>query len=318
MEKGTKYRQLSYEERVKIAAFKERGESIRSISRVLDRSPGVISRELREKRVKGIYNPKKAQHKTYWRRYRSKINCMKVALSKELSTLVYKKLLLGWSPERIAGYAKRQGYIVSKKAIYKYIKSRCLERYLFWKRNKKKGGPKRGYITQKDKEKRGIEKRPPIDSTDHWELDFIVSRQSAAVLLIMVDRFARYTIIRRLEQKTHQRVLGALLGIKNRYGIKTITTDNDIVFRNWKIMEEMVSAIFFFCQPYHSWEKGLVENTNRWIRTFIPKKRDLSTVTDDEIHSIEIFLNETPRQCLGYQTANEVLLENNKLTKCSS
>lgn len=103
--------------------------------------------------------------------------------------------------------------------------------------------------------------------------------------------------------------------IKKRYGIKTITTDNDIVFKNWKEMEKMLAVLFFFCQPYHSWEKGLVENTNRWIRCFVPKRKDLATVADEEIHAIEFFLNETPRQCLGYRTANEVLLE---ITKCSS
>lgn len=310
MKKGTKYSQLSYEERIKIATLKEHGESVRSIARILKRSPGVISRELEEKKIKGVYVPKKAQHKTYWRRYRSKRNCLKVAMSKELSDLVHKKLQLGWSPERIAGYAKRNGRLVSKKAVYKYIKSRCLERYLFWKKNKRKGGRKRGRLSPGDLEKRLVENRPKTDSSGHWELDFIVSRQSPAVLLVMVDRFSRKTIVCRLEQKTHQKVLKALMEIKNYYGLKTITTDNDIVFKNWKDMEATIKTIFFFCHPYHSWEKGLVENTNRWIRCFVPKKRDLAMVTGDEFRSIELFLNETPRQCLGYRTANEVLLEN--------
>lgn len=170
MEKGTKYRQLSYEERIKIASFKEQGKGVRSIARILKRSPSVISREVQEKKVRGIYDPKKAQHKTYWRRYRSKRNCLKIALSKELSDLVYAKLPLGWSPERIAGYAKRQGYFISKKAVYKYVKSRCLERYLFWKKNKRKDGPRRGHISPKDQEKRLIEVRPKVNSSQHWEL----------------------------------------------------------------------------------------------------------------------------------------------------
>lgn len=71
----------------------------------------------------------------------------------------------------------------------------------------------------------------------------------------------------------------------------------------------VVGASVFFCHPYHSWEKGLVENTNRWIRVFIPKKRDLRTVTLDECRSIEEYLNNIPRQCLDYQTANEVYLK---------
>lgn len=311
MRKGTTYGQLSYEERIQIATLKERGDSIRAIARRLGRSPNTIARELSEKRVKGTYVPKKAQHKTYWRRYRSKRGCMKVAMDDDLGTLVAEKLPLGWSPERIAGYATIRGTPVSKKAVYKYVKSRCLEHFLFWQKYKKKGGPKRSHTSPADPGKRLIEARPSVSSSGHLELDFIVSSLSAAVLLVIVDRWTRYAVICRMERKTHEGVLRALAFIRDRYGIDTITTDNDIVLKKWQEMETALPGIlFFFCHPYHSWEKGLVENTNRWIRSFIPKKRDLSTVTDDELRSVQTFLNDTPRQCLGYVTARELLSEN--------
>ena len=139
------------------------------------------------------------------------------------------------------------------------------------------------------------------------ELDFIVSRASPAVLMVLVDRYTRLTMIRRLPHKTHHAVRGVLRMIHRRYRLRTITTDNDIVFRKWQKIERTLSVPFFFTTPYHSWEKGLVENTNRWIRVFIPKKRDLATVTDAECRRIEQYLNHTPRQCLGYRTAVEVL-----------
>lgn len=308
MEKGTRYGQLSYEERVKIEVLRLRGESSRSIAKALDRSPNTIARELREKRVHGVYTPKKAQHKTYWRRYLSKRNCLKVALNQELHHLVREKLLIGWSPERIAGYARRTGVPVSAKAVYKFVRSRCLERQLFWGRHKRKSGPKRGRCSFRDPGKKGLPLRPAVIGSGHVELDFIVSRQSSAVLLVLVDRYTRHTNIRRLTHKTHRWVLDVLRGIHRRCPLKNITTDNDIVFTRWKEMEDALSIPFFFTQPYHSWEKGLVENTNRWIRCFVPKRRDLATVTDDELRFIESFLNETPRQCLGYMTATEVLL----------
>lgn len=311
MKKGTRYTQLSYEERVSIAALRARGESARSIATVLGRSPNTVARELREKRVRGQYIPGKAQHKTYWRRYRSKRGCMKVAMSRELTRLVTETLSFGWSPEHIAGYAARRGMAVSKKAVYKYIKSRCLERHLFWSRHKKKGGPKRGHVSPADRGKRPINTRPRVSSSGHWELDFIVSGESKAALLVMVDRWSRYTLVRRLERKTHQGVLGALADIRDHYGIETITTDNDIVFQKWRDMEASLPGIrFHFCRPYHSWEKGLVENTNRWIRCFVPKRTDLREVSDDTLRSIHAYLNELPRQCLGYMTASEVLFAN--------
>ncbi len=57
------YKQLSYEERVQIELLKRNGVSVRGIARLLERSPNTISRELREKKVTGVYLPKKAQQK---------------------------------------------------------------------------------------------------------------------------------------------------------------------------------------------------------------------------------------------------------------
>ena len=88
MKKETRYCQLSYEERVSIKTLLGQQVSIRQIARTLGRSPNTIGRELKEKQVKASYQAKKAQHKTYWRRYRSKRNCMKVAMSNELTHLV--------------------------------------------------------------------------------------------------------------------------------------------------------------------------------------------------------------------------------------
>ena len=73
--------------------------------------------------------------------------------------------------------------------------------------------------------------------------------------------------------------------------------------------EQLLDAPFYFTHPYHSWEKGLVENTNKWIRHFIPKQTDLATVTNETIVQVLTYLNERPRQVLGYRTANEVYLE---------
>ena len=91
--------------------------------------------------------------------------------------------------------------------------------------------------------------------------------------------------------------------------VKTILTDNDIAFTHWSYFERLLGSPFYFTHPYHSWEKGLVGNTNKWIRHFIPKKTDLQTVTNEKIVQVLAYLNDRPRQVLGYKTANEVYLE---------
>ncbi|MDH4183227.1 MAG: IS30 family transposase, partial [Nitrospinota bacterium] len=67
----------------------------------------------------------------------------------------------------------------------------------------------------------------------------------------------------------------------------------------------------YFCAPYHSWEKGTVENTIGLVRRWLPKKTNLDTVSDDKIKEIERWLNDRPRKCLGYKTPLEVF---NKLS----
>lgn len=59
---------------------------------------------------------------------------------------------------------------------------------------------------------------------------------------------------------------------------------------------------------YHSWERGLNENTNGLIRQFFPKGKDLSEVTDKEIQRVMDKLNNRPRKCLGFKTPNQVFL----------
>lgn len=67
----------------------------------------------------------------------------------------------------------------------------------------------------------------------------------------------------------------------------------------------------YFCQPYHSWEKGVVEQMNSLIRRFFPKKTDLANISQEQLDSIESFLNHRPRKCLGYQTPYEVFIKLN-------
>ena len=62
----------------------------------------------------------------------------------------------------------------------------------------------------------------------------------------------------------------------------------------------------YFCLPFHSWEKGTVENTNRRVRRWLPRKRDIAAVSDHELKMICDRLNATPRKCLGWKTPAEV------------
>lgn len=304
-----KYKQLTYEERVKIEGFRESGKSIRAIARILKRSPNTISYELRQKQVCEIYQAKKAQHKTYRKRYLSKRDCLRVAMNRSLEKFVIVCLEQRLSPERISGLATRLGFQVSTKAIYKYIKHRSLERYLFWSWNKKKPGRKRQRYGQSFDGRRYIEDRPEVKTSGHYEADFIVSSHGPWVLLVVVDIHTRHTTIRKLPNRKHAVVRRAFVNIFKAKTVKSLTLDNDIAFNCWRTVESDIGAKVYFTHPFSSWEKGLVENTNRWIRCFVPKRSDIKNITSAEVQNIQAWLNYSPRQCLGFRSAEEVFLE---------
>jgi len=49
-----------------------------------------------------------------------------------------------------------------------------------------------------------------------------------------------------------------------------------------------------------------VENTIGLVRRWLPRKTNLADVPDDKIEEIETWLNNRPRECLGFKTPLEV------------
>jgi IS30 family transposase len=86
----------------------------------------------------------------------------------------------------------------------------------------------------------------------------------------------------------------------------TLTSDNGKEFAAHQDISQAIDASFYFCTPYHSWERGLNENTNKLVRQFFPKKTDFTRITAEDVQKVEDLLNNRPRKTLNYQTPNEV------------
>ena len=298
-----RYRHLRYEERFTIEKLHTANIPIREIASFLGRSPNTVSREIRRNMVCGSYTAEKAKHKAYARRWRAKRQCLKVAMNSFLVRFVEEKLEKKWTPKQISGYLREELTIrCSSKAIYKYVESRCLEHHLFWRWNKKKGGLKRRTHKPLYDGRKYIDERPDaLGEVGHYELDFIVSKHSTSVLLVAVDRLTKHAMVQKLPNRKRHTMCAAFSEIFRNVVVRSITTDNDIAFNCWVELEKIVHAPIYFCHPYHSWEKGLVENTNRWIRCFVPKRRDIASVSQDDLDAIHAFLNDRPKQCLGFK-----------------
>lgn len=307
-----RYHHLRDEERFVIEKLYKVGVLVRRIAEFLDRSPNTVSREIKKHSVKGIYDAVKAKQKSSAERWRAKEQCLKVAMNSFLCIFVEERLgkPYRWSPKQISGHLEREmGIICSSKAIYKFAESRGLEHLLFWGWNNKKGGRKRNHWKTTQDGRKYIDRRPGRTETGHIELDFIVSKESSWVLLVAVDFMAKRTWIRKLPNRKRSTIREALSSMFHGVELKSITTDNDIAFTCWRELEVLLNTPIYFTHPYHSWEKGLVENTNRWIRCFVPKRRDIETVTQENLDEIHAFLNNRPRECIGFRSPMEYYLD---------
>ncbi len=300
---------LSRDERGIIECLNNNGHSARYIATELNRSHNTISYELKYNKVNGIYDANKAHEKAYQRRYRCKRDCMKVAINLFLLNYVDSHIRLKWSPERISGILRVElGIVCSSKAIYKFVLARNLERFLMHK-GKKSNKSYYQYLKYIVGDRKWIDTRPEILGYGHYELDFIVSSHNTTVLLVCVEKLTRYTQILLLPNRKHSTIVSAFYELFEGKSILSITTDNDIAFSKWKQLEKLFNTSIYFTHPYSSWEKGLVENTNRWIREYIPKRSDLTLISDTQIKDALYYLNDMPRQILGYKKASMLYYE---------
>ncbi len=62
----------------------------------------------------------------------------------------------------------------------------------------------------------------------------------------------------------------------------------------------------YFAHPYHSWERGLNENSNGLLRQYFPKGMELVDITEEQVQEAVERINYRPRKVLGFRTPHEV------------
>ena len=142
-----------------------------------------------------------------------------------------------------------------------------------------------------------------MGASGDWELDTIVGRNGIDAIVVLTERLTRFTMMARSPKgKNAEAVADTVINLLLPYKsvVHTITTDNGTEFADHERIARKLDARIFFAHPYSSWEKGLVENTNKLIRQYIPKKSVFSNLSDDFIHSIQLKLNRRPREKLNF------------------
>ncbi len=309
---------LTIEDREKLLVLKVQGFSFRAIAHKLGKHHSTLSREWsRHYRKKISYQPYAAHQRAYQRKRRGRLKRFRLK-HPSIRLYVIRKLKLGWSPEQISKRLTLQHpqLSISHEAIYHYIYS-CNRKLIVFLPRRHQNRRKKNF-PRKPKSlpipyRIGIESRPLAANQrldfGHWEADSMVSRANTTALHVLVERKSRLVKISKIKSNASRFVRKAILkrlASQPKPLRLSITYDNGSENRDHLRINKTLNTDSYFCQPYHSWEKGSVENTIGLIRRFLPKKTDLRSVPLSSIAYIEALLNNRPRKCLNYQTPEEI------------
>jgi len=301
-----------------------KGWSLRRIGKKLGRNHTSLSREI-------------DRHSRHWRPYipceadrrarRWALTQRRRAALKNPLVFVYvrTKLRLGWSPEIIAGRLPldHPGESITPETIYKYIYSKKNKREKLWrhlelerKKRKQKQG-RRVHGVSKIKGAKSIDLRPKSvekrKTPGHWETDNMEGKKTdKTVVSQSVERMTRVILLDKLPDRksdTKAKVVITRLSPFPKKLKKSLTADNGAENTKHRRITNKLGMPVYFCHPYHSWEKGSVENRFKKVRRIIPKGVSIDKISDKKIKAIEYWINTTPMKVLDYKTPYERMAE---------
>lgn len=231
-----------------------------------------------------------------------------------------------YSPEQIAGRIKLDNpddekMRISHESIYQYIWADKQNGGKLWKclrqshkKKKKRYGKKdaRGIIPNRI----SIDKRPKeVEAKEipgHWEGDLIIGHRHKGAINTQVERKSKLLRAVKMEQKTAEEMIRATIQAYRDIPAKlrlTMTYDNGTEMARHEEISKLLKILIYFAHPYHSWERGLNENTNGLIRQYFPKGTDFTKITQADVDEVMEAINNRPRKTLKYRTPNEVFEE---------
>ena len=329
---GKRYKQFSLEERCELARLRAEGRSIRQIAAALGRAASSVSREVRRNSGAQVgYRPVHADELNWARRWRGS----RLVRQPALYELVMNKLVMGWSPEQIAGRLTQEhsALSISHESIYRFIYTQIAKTKDYsWRTLLPRAKSKRGRGGRRHKPMMHLKCRVSIDKRPlfinkrrqpgHWETDLIMLSDKKHNLLVAQERSSRFTFLAKqsgkFAQPTVDRLKDWLLPLPSPLR-RTLTQDNGPEF----FLHHQLNPLginTYFCDPHSPWQKGGIENMNGRIRRFIPLKTKPDSFSDTDLQALAALLNNTPRKCLGFKTPAEVFsLQLNLLHfKCES
>lgn len=313
------YTQLTKEQRYQIYALRCAENNQSETARVLGVHRSTISREVRRNKGDRGYRPEGAHRKALAKREKTAKNAAR--FTSEDWEKVERMVRRDWSPEQISGRMRKEGTLsISHESIYLHIYADKATGGDLWehlrcqkKRRKRYGSGKnrRGIIPGRV----GIEKRPKIvekrSRIGDWEGDTVIGKSHKGVIVTLTERKSRFLASSKLASKEAAQTAISVNEMLKPYPDRryTITFDNGKEFAQHGQMSSELNVDVFFANPYHSWERGLNENTNGLLRQYFPKGTDFRNVTNREVQESVEKINHRPRKCLNFKSPYEVFFK---------
>lgn len=309
------YTQLTSEQRYQIYGLKKAGWKQCEIASEVGVNKSTISRELKRNQGERGWRPKQAQGLRNERR-QGCINGQRLTPDDwtEIDRLIRQDL----SPEQAAARLELEGFVhVSHETIYQHIYADKraggdLWRHLRCQKPRRKryasGEERRGAIRNRV----SIDERPKIveqkTRMGDWEGDTVIGKDHQGVLVTLAERKSRYVLAGQLRSKHAEGVTAKVNSLlrPHKHKCHTVTFDNGKEFAGHEAIAAELKADIYFAHPYHSWERGLNENSNGLLRQYFPKGMELINVTEGQVQRAVDRINHRPRKVLGFRSPHEV------------
>lgn len=338
---GHCFSHLTKADRYKIEALLNNGHSAKEIAAEIHVHISTIYREVKRARMvhrnsdwteEERYNPDEA-HRRYRENLSAKGAPLKIGRDYALAEYLERKVLEeGRSPAAALADIALEGLefktTICTSTFYGYItkgvflmltnkdlpeKAKRKRKYEKVKRKKSARAPQGESIERRDPE---IDERKTFG---HWEGDCVCGKKKTKeALFVLSERLTRQEIIMKIPDQTAASVVAALNKLERRYGkrfskiFKSITFDNGSEFADCAGIEKSIygknrkRTKVYYCHPYSAFERGTNENINRMIRRFLPKGTDFRKVTAAYILRVETWINNYPREILGFASSNDL------------
>jgi len=309
------YKQLTSEQRYQISGLLKAGYKRVEIAIEVGVNKSTISRELKRNRGQRGWRPKQAQAMRDERR-RSCVNARQFTPGDW--ECVEELIRWGFSPEQAAKRLALEGnsrisheticqrvYADKRQGGELWRQLRCQKPY---RKRYGSGQERRGVIPNRV----SIEQRPAIveerSRLGDWEGDTVIGKNHRGALVTLAERKSRHVLASPVPSKHADGVTAAITRLlrPHRHKCHTLTLDNGKEFAGHEKIAAALNTDIYFAHPYHSWERGLNENSNGLLRQFFPKAMALTHVTVEDVQRAVDSLNHRPRKTLGFRTPFEV------------